>query len=62
MQASVAREKLHTDGRHNVARPLPPPPRVRRASADARRPRDRWDMLLERWITELTVGYTEAGE
>lgn len=49
-------------GVHSVARPLPPPPRVRHASKESRRPLDPLGTLLEQWIHDLPLGSTEAGE
>jgi len=49
-------------GVHSVARPLPPPPRVRHASEESRRPLDPLGALLEQWIRDLPLESTEAGE
>jgi len=49
-------------GVHSVARPLPPPPRVRHTSDESRRPLDPLGVLLEQWIRDLPLGSTEAGE
>jgi len=54
----------HREGRgvHSVARPLPPPPRVRHSSVASRRPLDPLGTQLEQWIRDLPIRSTEAGE
>lgn len=49
-------------GRHRVARPLPEPPRMRHVSKRGMPATDRMGMLLEEWMSEIRVGYTEPGD
>lgn len=49
-------------GRHWVARPLPEPPRVRHISKVGRRPTDPLGILLEEWMADIRIGYTEPGD
>jgi hypothetical protein len=62
MTTPVIRPVPRPEGAHSVARPLPPPPRVRQASEESRRPLDRVGRALEQWIKDLPVGATEAGD
>ncbi len=49
-------------GRHWVARPLPEPPRIRHISKVGRRPTDTLGILLEEWMSEVRIGYTQPGD
>jgi hypothetical protein len=49
-------------GRHWAARPLPEPPRVRHVSKIGRPATDPLGILLEEWVAELRIGYTEPGD
>jgi hypothetical protein len=60
--AAVAQDLALAHTRHWAARPLPEPPRTYRVSKSAPPQRDRIGMLLEDWMSELTVGNTLDGE
>ncbi len=62
MTTPVVHAAPRPQGAHSVARPLPPPPRVRQASEESRRPLDPIGRALEQWIADLPVGSTEAGD
>lgn len=49
-------------GHHRVARPLPEPPRTRHVSKVGRPPTDALGKILEEWMSELRMGYTQPGE
>lgn len=49
-------------GQHRVARPLPEPPRTNHVSKVGAPPTDEMGILLEDWMSEIRVGYTEPGE
>jgi hypothetical protein len=48
-------------GDHEVARPLPEPPRTRRVSKLARST-DRLTRALEEWLAEVKLRYTLGGD
>lgn len=49
-------------GRHWVARPLPEPPRTRHVSKVGRRATDPLGIVLEEWMSEVRMGYTQPGD
>ena len=49
-------------GHHWVARPLPEPPRTRHVSKVGRPAQDRVGKLLEDWVSEIRMGYTQPGD
>ncbi|MDE3113526.1 MAG: hypothetical protein KGK34_11365 [Chloroflexota bacterium] len=49
-------------GHHWVARPLPEPPRTRHVSKVGRRPTDPLGIVLEEWMSEIRMGYTQPGD
>ncbi len=53
---------LLVGGHHRVARPLPEPPRTRHVSKVGRHATDRLGILLEEWVIELRMGYTQPGD
>ncbi len=53
---------LLLSGHHWVARPLPEPPRTRHVSKVGRHATDLLGILLEEWVTELRMGYTQPGD
>ena len=60
--AAVAQDLARAKTRHWAPRPLPEPPRSHRVSKSAPPQHDRIGMLLEDWMSELTVGNTLDGE
>ena len=60
--AATAQDLVRIRGRHWAARPLPEPPRTRRASRWTLEPLDRVGLQLEEWLRELAVGNTLEGD
>src|SRR6267378_541626 len=60
--AASAQDLAQAQTRHWAARPLPEPPRSHRVSKSAPPQHDRIGILLEDWMSELTVGNTLDGE
>jgi len=60
--AAIAQDLARSSAGHWAARPLPEPPRSHRLSKSAPPQHDRIGMLLEDWMSELTVGNTLDGE
>jgi len=60
--AVIAQDVARVQSGHWAARPLPEPPRSHRMSKSAPPQHDRIGMLLEDWMSELTVGNTLDGE
>jgi len=59
---AITPDVARAQARHWAARPLPEPPRSHRMSKSAPPQTDRIGMLLEDWMSELTVGNTLDGE
>ena len=59
---AIAQDLARVPARHWAARPLPEPPRSHRVSKSAPPQHDRIGLLLEDWMSELTVGNTLDGE
>jgi len=60
--AAIAQDLARAQARHWAARPLPEPPRMRHVSKRGMPATDRIGKLLEEWMSEIRVGYTEPGE